>query len=115
VSDRKTCVVSSPDGQTLLAGSDHVVLAIDGGRVVGFVTAVSDGVLCACIPLLEVLPEHQGGGVGTELTRRMLENLSDIYMVDLICDPETQPFYERLGMRRFSGMAVRNFERQSGG
>ena len=34
----------------------------DAGRVVGFVTAISDGVLSAYIPLLEVLPEYQGAG-----------------------------------------------------
>lgn len=46
----------------LLAGSDHVVLAVDEetGRVVGFVTAIDDGVLSAYLPHLEVLPAFQG-------------------------------------------------------
>ena len=41
----------------VLANSDHVVLAIDeaSGAVVGFITALSDGVLSAYISLLEVL------------------------------------------------------------
>jgi GNAT superfamily N-acetyltransferase len=80
----------------------------DTGRAVGFVTAVGDGVLSAFIPLLEVLPEHQGRGVGTELVRRMLERPGDLYMVDLCCDEELVPFYERFEMERWVGMGLRN-------
>ena len=89
----------------LLAASDHVVLAVDGRRVVGFVTALSDGVLSAYVPLLEVLSDYQGRGIGSELVRRMLAQLGDLYMVDLACDEELVPFYERLGLQRV-GAAV---------
>ena len=100
----------------LLAQSDYVVLAVDddSGHVVGFVTAVSDGVLSAYIPLLEVLPAYRTLGVGSELMRRMLERLGELYMVDLLCDPELQPFYARFGMRPAVGMMRRTYERQSG-
>ena len=100
----------------LLRRSDYVVLAFDEevDRVVGFVTAISDGVLCAYISLLEVLPEYQGQGIGTELMRQTLDKLSHLYMVDLLCDENLQPFYARLGMRGSMGMIVRNYERQSG-
>jgi ribosomal protein S18 acetylase RimI-like enzyme len=100
----------------VLRGSAHVWLAVDEqtGQVVGFVNAVSDSVLSAYIPLLEVLPANQQRGIGTELMRRMLETLTDIYMVDLLCDIEFQPYYERLGMRRATGMLVRNYAAQSG-
>ena len=93
----------------LLHGSEHVVLARDeSGRVVGFVTAVGDGVLTAFVPLLEVRPEHQGSGIGTELVRRVLELLRGRYSVDLVCDEELVSFYERLGMRRLVGMGLRD-------
>jgi ribosomal protein S18 acetylase RimI-like enzyme len=98
----------------LLQGSSHVALAFDGGRVVGFITAVSDGVLAAYIPLLEVLPEYQGRGVGRKLVQDMLEQLSDFYMVDLICDENLRQFYERLGLKAGRGMMLRNYARQSG-
>ena len=93
----------------ILRGSDYVVLARDGedGRVVGFVTAISDGVLSAFIPLLEVLPEWQGQGIGSELVRRILAELEEFYMVDLMCDPELQPFYERFEMMLLGGMGLR--------
>jgi GNAT superfamily N-acetyltransferase len=100
----------------LLRRSDHVVLAHDDAsdRVVGFVTAITDGVLAAYIPLLEVLPPYQGQGIGRVLMERMLERLRGLYMVDLLCDPELEPFYANLGMQPALGMLVRNYARQSG-
>ncbi len=101
----------------LLHDSDLIVLARDDvtGKVVGFVTAVTDGILSAYIPLLEVLPEYRGRGLGRELMRRILGRLEGLYMVDLTCDPERQDFYEKLGMQRVTGMMIRRFDRQSGG
>ena len=100
----------------LLRQSYAVELAVDdsSGAVVGFITAISDGVLAAYIPLLEVLPDYQGQGIGTELTRRMLDRLRHLYAVDLICDTDVQPFYARLGMQPYTAMIWRNYDRQSG-
>jgi ribosomal protein S18 acetylase RimI-like enzyme len=94
---------------TLLRASERVVLARDRktGRVVGFVNAVGDGTLSAFVPLLEVLPEYRGRGIGPELVRRLLAQLEDRYMVDLGCDEELVPFYERFGMGRWVGMGLR--------
>ena len=93
----------------ILRGSDHVVLAREGdeGPVVGFVTAISDGILSAFIPLLEVLPSRQGHGIGSELVRRMLAELDGFYMVDLVCDAKLEPFYRRLGLTAMTGMGRR--------
>ena len=100
----------------LLQGSSHIVLAIDErtADVVGFITAISDGVLSAYIPLLEVLPEYQRQGIGQELMRRMIATLRSFYMIDLLCEPDLHPFYEQLGMRRAAGMLIRNYDRQNG-
>jgi ribosomal protein S18 acetylase RimI-like enzyme len=100
----------------LLAGSAYVELAVDSvsGQVVGFISAISDGVLTAYIPLLEVLPACQGQGIGAILVTRLLARLSHLYAVDLLCDADVQPFYGRLGMRPATGMMMRHYDRQSG-
>ena len=100
----------------LLRGSRHVILAREQGarQIVGFITALTDGVLCAYIPLLEVLPAYRGRGIGTALMERMKGRLRDYYAVDLLCDPEVQPFYRRLGMQPLHGMGLRNYGRQAG-
>lgn len=107
-----------PTPETLLRilhGSDHVVLAFDdeAGRVIGYITAISDGVSCAYIPHLEVHTRYRGADIGSELVRRMIERLRSLYMIDLICDPEIQPFYARLGFQPHTGMIIRNYDRQS--
>jgi ribosomal protein S18 acetylase RimI-like enzyme len=101
----------------ILRGSYRVVLAREAGspNVVGFVTAISDGVLAAFLPLLEVLPSHRGRGIGSELVRRMIDDLSHFYSVDLVCDHELGPFYERLGMQPLLGMGIRHPDRAAGG
>ena len=100
----------SPErGLKLLQGSDHVVLAREPERVVGFVTAISDGALSAYVPLLEVLPTHQGRGIESELMRRLLARLENLYMVDLCCDADLEPFYRRVGLQTWDrGMGIRN-------
>jgi GNAT superfamily N-acetyltransferase len=100
----------------ILQAADHVVVAIDeeSGRVVGFINAISDGILTAYIPLLEVLPEYQGKGIGKELVRRILEELEGLYMIDLVCMPDLHPFYEPLGLQPAFAMVQRNFDVQSG-
>ena len=91
-----------------LRGAELVVLAMDGDRVVGFVTAVGDGCLTAFVPLLEVLPAYRGQGIGSSLLRRVLDRLGDRYSIDLVCDPELVPFYERLGGIALAGVGWRN-------
>jgi ribosomal protein S18 acetylase RimI-like enzyme len=100
----------------LLRNSAVILLAQDTstGEIVGFITAVSDGVLSAYIPFLEVLPAWQGRGIGGELVERLLTRLRQLYMIDLLCDVPLQPYYARHGMTPATGMAIRNYDRQSG-
>lgn len=90
------------------------MLALEGSTVIGFITAVSDGVSAAYIPHLEVLRAFRDEGIGTELLRRMLKKLDSLYMVDLVCDPFLQSFYERAGMQPYTAMIKRNYNAQSG-
>lgn len=99
----------------LLAASSRISLAVEeDGRVIGFAQAISDGVLTAFVPLLEVLPEYRGRGIGSALTRHLLAQLDHLYAVDLGCDDNLVPFYERLNFRRGNAMFLRNYARQNG-
>ncbi|MGB1253693.1 MAG: GNAT family N-acetyltransferase [Candidatus Promineifilaceae bacterium] len=98
----------------ILQGSYAIELAInEQGNVVGFITAISDGVSSVYIPHLEVLPAHQKQQIGATLVRRLLGRFSHIYGIDLLCDDDVVAFYERLGMRKAGGMSIRNYARQS--
>jgi ribosomal protein S18 acetylase RimI-like enzyme len=93
--------------QDALRGSYAVEFAIVGERVVGFVNALSDGVVAAFIPWLEVVPDYRGRGVGAKLMRRMLDRLAHLYSVDLLCDPPLVKYYQRFGLQTIPGMGVR--------
>ncbi len=109
-----------PSPETLLQilqGSTFAELAVDDttGSVVGFVTAVSDRILSAYIPLLEVQPDFQGQGIGSTLLRRILKRCEGLYMVDAMCDPDLQSFYSSAcGMQPSTGVMLRRREYQSG-
>ncbi|UNK17844.1 GNAT family N-acetyltransferase [Paenibacillus sp. N3/727] len=108
-----------PNPQThliLLKKNSKVIIAIDDNtnQVVGFITAISDGILSAYIPFLEVLPEYKNKGIGKELVNRMLKELDDIYMIDLCCDDDLVPYYDKFGMTKTNGMILRNYKMQSG-
>ena len=99
----------------ILRAAHRTVIARDAsGRVVGFVTAITDGVFAASITLLEVLPDAQHAGIGSELARRVLADLDGCYMVDLTCDADVAPFYERLGATALTAMAWRRYARIDG-
>ena len=79
--------------------------------MIGFINAISDKTLAAYIPLLEVVSGYRKQGIGTELVKRMLEQLKDYYMIDLCCDEHLEGFYRKLGMAKVTGMIKRNYKR----
>jgi ribosomal protein S18 acetylase RimI-like enzyme len=96
----------------ILRGSYAVWLAFDDERCVGFINALSDGVFYASIPLLEVLPEYQRQGIGTELVRRMVATLGRMYAIDIVCDESVSSFYATKGFYRCVGMVKRTWANQ---
>ena len=98
----------------ILQNSFRCILAMDGMRIVGFINAISDGILSVYIPLLEVLPQYQKKGVGSKLVKMMLEELSDFYLIDLVCDDKVKYFYKKFGMQHFNAMGIRNMDCQNG-
>jgi ribosomal protein S18 acetylase RimI-like enzyme len=64
----------------ILRSADEVVVcrAADG-LVVGFTTAITDHRFAAYIPLVEMLPERQGRGIGSQMVTALLEYLGAYY------------------------------------
>jgi len=94
--------------EALLEGSDVIVTARDGSNLVGLLTAVTDGALHALITILKVLPSHRHKGIGSELLKRAMADLGDIYDTTLITDAKVAPFYEPHGFRPGFSMNRRN-------
>lgn len=93
----------------LLAGSDLVVTARDDGRLVGFVTAVTDGAMHALVSLVEVLEEYRGRGVGSRMMEMAVLHFRGLYDIILITDPDKEAFYRKFGFSPIYGMHVRDF------
>lgn len=101
---------SSASHFKLLNQSTYLVLALHESKVIGFITAISDQVLSAYIPLLEVLPEYQGKGIGKQLVIEMEKQLKHLYMIDVVCDASVIPFYQKLAYTRLNAMVKRNYK-----
>ncbi len=93
----------------LLAGSDLVITARENGKLVGFLTAVSDGAMHAFITLLEVLESHQNKGIGKHLMELAISNFKGYYDIVLITDLDKGEFYKKSGFKEIYGMHIRDF------
>lgn len=100
----------------ILQNSYCYFLAIDSSTkdIIGFINAISDGILSAYIPLLEVRPAYQNRGIATKLVHLLTHKLENFYMLDVICDKNLESFYEKNGFIKQSGMVIRNYDFQNG-
>jgi GNAT superfamily N-acetyltransferase len=74
----------------------NVIARIDG-VLVGMARGLTDRNTTFFVCDLMVHPDHQGEGIGTELLDRLTAPYRDIYQTILLTDPETIPFYKKLG------------------
>jgi ribosomal protein S18 acetylase RimI-like enzyme len=88
-------------------GSQVVLTAYDQSRIVGFVRAISDGVIHSAVYDLVVLPDYQGRGVGKKLMQLIMERLPmERGVVLLYAAIGKQDFYHKLGFANLkTGMA----------
>ncbi len=96
--------------EKILSSSYKAVVAIDQNKIIGFVTIISDGVLSAYIPLLEVLPSYRKKGIGKKLIEHALNELKNFYMVDTSCDDDLVDFYKQFSMKRANALILRNYK-----
>ena len=101
---------SSEQMLAALSGADEVALAWDGDRLVGLATAITDGALFVYVPLVEVVADRRGEGIGARLVADLVARFPNRYGIDLSCDDDAVPFYEGLGFARVNAMVMRRPE-----
>lgn len=100
------------DLKVTFTNSMFVCFALDAGRLVGVGRVLADGVDCAYICDIAVLPSHQGTGVGRAILTDLVDRSRDHKKLILYSVPGKEPFYEKAGFKRMTtAMAI--FENQS--
>ena len=85
-----------------LRDSSQVISAWDGDRLVGLVRGLDDGETVGFVHYLLVDPAYQGRGIATALMERLMERYQHLLHVKLMpSNPDTVPFYEKFGFRRY--------------
>lgn len=92
-----------------LRGSEWCLLAIHEDRVVGYVAVIGDGQTFAFVTSIEVLPQFRGQGIGRHLMEATVTKFAGRYALDILCDPDVEEFYLRLGFNKVTGMCRRNY------
>jgi len=86
--------------QSVIAASVEACVAVgawDGGKLVGFTRALSDGWFRAYVEDVMIDPEYRGNKIGERMVAALLRKLSHIEIVSLFCEPERVAFYGRNG------------------
>lgn len=73
--------------------------AWNDGELIGFARAVSDGKFRAYIEDVVIHTSFQRSGIGKELVRELVNELSHIDVVSLFCEEHLIPFYEENGFK----------------
>jgi len=87
-------------------------LVYEGGTLVGVGRALADGVDCAYICDVAILPSHQGIGLGKQIVAKLVSMSSGHRKIILYAVPGKEPCYKKLGFKRMTtAMAI--FENQA--
>jgi ribosomal protein S18 acetylase RimI-like enzyme len=93
--------------KTAFGNSMFRCLVYDNGVLVGAGRVLADGVDCAYLCDVALLPSHQGTGLGQQLVARLVELSQGHKKIILYAVPGKEPFYRKFGFRRMrTAMAV---------
>lgn len=98
--------------QMSFANSRYRWFVHDDDRLVAAGRALSDGVDCAYICDVAVLPEFQGRALGRQIMVRLIEQARDCRKIILYAVPGKEAFYEKLGFLRMTTAMARFADEQ---
>lgn len=100
------------DLKTVFTNSMFRCFVYDGARLVGAGRAMADGVYCAYICDIAVLPDCRGIGLGKQVVAELLRLAAGHKKIILYAVPGAEPFYRKFGFQRMrTAMAI--FENQA--
>ena len=95
------------DLKTVFTNSMFRCFVHDDGKLVGAGRALADGVDCAYICDVAVMPSHQGTGLGKEIVGKLVNLSRGHRKIILYAVPGKEGFYRKLGFRRMrTAMAI---------
>ncbi|MBN1477466.1 GNAT family N-acetyltransferase [Candidatus Sumerlaeota bacterium] len=87
-----------------LRGALHSVCVLEGDRVIGCGRVIGDGGLAFYLQDIIVHPDHQGRGLGREITQRLMDHVQSVggrgSYVGLMAAEGAAEFYEPFGFTR---------------
>ena len=104
---------SPADLQTVFTNSMFRCFVSENNKLVGVGRVLADGVDCAYICDIAVLPSHQGTGLGRQIVSHLVELSRGHRKIILYAVPGKEGFYRKLGFKRMTtAMAI--FDDQAG-
>lgn len=92
--------VSDPEHfRDLISRSQVALVAVDHGKVVGFIRGLTDGVTNGYISMLGVNEAYRRRGIGSALVRKAMGQNPEMTWVLRAQRPGLFSFYEKLGFR----------------
>ena len=93
--------------RTVFGNSRYTWVVREAGAIVAAGRALADGLDCAYVCDVAVLPSHQGSGLGKALVQRLLDDAKGHHKIILYSVPGKEGFYRKLGfLRLLTAMAI---------